>query len=359
MQMKVGDIAQLVNATLAGDPETVVTGVAGIGEAGPGHVTFCAHTKYAPLVPTTPATAVLVPVDFTGTSTAVLMRVADPYHAFLRIVRAFHAEFPARPAGVHPAAVVDPSARLGRDVCLGACCVVEANAVIEDGVVLCPGVYVGTGAVIGAESYLFPNVIVLHGVRLGRRVIVHAGSVLGSDGFGYLQREGMHEKVPQLGTVVVEDDVEIGANVAVDRGTLGETRIGKGVKIDNLVHIGHNVTVGDGTLVVAQVGISGSTQIGSGVTIAGQAGLVGHIKVGDGATIGAQAGVTKPVAAGERVSGYPAMDHERARRLNAYYRRLPELYAELRALQDRVQELERERELEHDRDMERGRETVL
>jgi UDP-3-O-[3-hydroxymyristoyl] glucosamine N-acyltransferase len=203
---------------------------------------------------------------------------------------------------------------------------------------------VGAEAEIGEGSYLFPNVTVLHRVRLGKRVIVHASSVIGSDGFGYLQREGLHEKIPQLGTVVVDDDVEIGANVAIDRATLGETRIGKGVKIDNLVHIAHNVTVGDGTLVIAQVGISGSTQIGTSVTIAGQAGVAGHIKVGDGATIGAQAGVTKPVAAGERVSGYPAMDHERARRLNAYYRRLPGLYDQIQALEERVRELERERE---------------
>ena len=344
MQMKVGEIAKLVNATLAGDPEAVVTGVAAIGDAGSGDITFCAQAKYAALVPNTSAAAVLIPNGHTVTSRATLLSVADPYHAFLRIARAFHAELPDRPQGVHPSAVVDPSARLGQNVSVGACAVIEKNAVIADGVILSPGVFVGAGATIGEGSYIFPNVIVLHSVRLGRRVIVHAGSVIGSDGFGYLQREGLHEKVPQLGTVVVDDDVEIGANVAIDRATLGETRIGKGVKIDNLVHIGHNVTVGDGTIVVAQVGISGSTQVGSGVTIAGQAGLVGHIKVGDGAMIGAQAGVTKPVAAGERVSGYPAMDHERARRLNAYYRRLPGLYEQLRALEDRVRELERERE---------------
>ena len=344
MQMKVGEIAKLVNATLVGDPETLVTGVAAIGDAGPGDVTFCAQAKYASLVPNTEAAAVLIPNGHPATSRAALLSVADPYHAFLSIARAFRAELPVRERNVHPSAVVDPSVRLGKDVCIGACAVVEKNAVIADGVTLCPGVFVGTDAEIGEQSYLFPNVIVLHGVRLGKRVIVHAGTVVGSDGFGYLQRDGQHEKIPQLGTVVLDDDVEIGANVAIDRATLGETRIGKGVKIDNLVHIAHNVTVGDGTLVIAQVGISGSTEIGNSVIIAGQAGVAGHIKVGDGATIGAQAGVTKPVPAGERVSGYPAMDHERARRLNAYYRRLPGLYEQLRALEERVRELERERE---------------
>jgi UDP-3-O-[3-hydroxymyristoyl] glucosamine N-acyltransferase len=346
MQMKVGDIAKLVDATLTGDPETVVTGVAAIGDAGPGDITFCAQTKYAALVPGTQAAAVLIPNGHPATSRAALLSVADPYHSFLRIARAFQAELPDRLRGVHPSAVVDASARLGANVSIGACAVVEQGAVLADGVILSPGVFVGANAMIGDGSYLFPNVIVLHKVRLGKRVIVHAGTVIGSDGFGYLQREGLHEKVPQLGTVVVEDDVEIGANVAIDRATLGETHIGKGVKIDNLVHIAHNVTVGEGTIVVAQVGISGSTQIGNGVTIGGQAGLAGHIKVGDGAMIGAQAGVTKPVAAGERVSGYPAMDHERARRLNVYYRRLPGLYEQLRALEDRVRELESERALE-------------
>jgi UDP-3-O-[3-hydroxymyristoyl] glucosamine N-acyltransferase len=172
--------------------------------------------------------------------------------------------------------------------------------------------------------------------------VVHAGTVLGSDGFGYARREGGYEKIPQVGTVVVEDDVEIGANVAVDRATMGVTRIGRGVKIDNLVHIAHNVSVGENTLLVAQVGISGSTQVGQDVTLAGQAGVMGHIRIGDRAMVGAQAGVTKDVPAGARVSGYPAMEHDRARRLNAYVRRLPDLFATLKRLEERVRELESE-----------------
>jgi UDP-3-O-[3-hydroxymyristoyl] glucosamine N-acyltransferase len=344
MEFKVGDIARLVGAPVDGNRDTVVTGVAGIAEAGPGQLTFCAQPKYAPLIPGTRAAAVLVPVDYPGTSDAVLLRVADPYHAFLRILRELRGAVPVRPPGVHASAVVDPTARLGRNVSIGALCIVEAEAEIQDGATLCPGVYLGARSVVGESAYLFPQVTVLEGVRLGRRVIVHSGAVLGSDGFGYLSRDGVHEKVPQIGGVVVEDDVEIGANVAVDRGTLGDTHIGKGVKIDNLVHIGHNVTVGEHTLLVAQVGISGSTQVGSRVTIGGQAGLVGHITVGDEAMIGAQAGVTKGVPAGERVSGYPAMEHERARRLNAYYRKLPSLVEQLRRLEERVRELEGERE---------------
>ncbi|HET9234167.1 MAG TPA: UDP-3-O-(3-hydroxymyristoyl)glucosamine N-acyltransferase, partial [Candidatus Eisenbacteria bacterium] len=350
--------ASLLSATVEGDASVVVTGVAAIGNAGPGDLTFCAHEKYASLLPETRAAAVLVPLDYSGPCPAALLRVKDPYHALLSVLRTLTNGLPERQRDVHPTALVDASARLGQNVAIGAYCVIEAEAEVEDDATLGAGVYVGAKSVIGEGTYVFPNVTVLHGVRLGRRVIVHSGAVLGSDGFGYLQREGIHEKVPQLGSVVVGDDTEIGANVAIDRGTLGETRIGKGVKIDNLVHIGHNVTVGDGTLLIAQVGISGSTEIGSGVTIAGQAGLAGHIRIGDGAVIGAQAGVTKPVPAGERVSGYPAMEHERARRLNAYYRRLPGLYEQLQALENRVRELEAERVASSKRKRERERERV-
>ena len=344
MEIKVRDIAAQVGAAVDGDEDASVTGVAGISDAGPGHLTFCAKAEFAPLVLTARATAVLVPTDFVGSSTAALLRVPDPYLSFLRVLRLFHRDVPDRPRGIHPSAVIDPSARLGSDVGVGALCVVEENAVLENQVTLAPGVYVGPRAVIGEGSFLHPQVTVREDVFLGKRVIVHAGTVLGSDGFGYLSRGGCHEKIPQIGRLVVEDDVEIGANAAVDRATLGETRICRGVKIDNLVHIAHNVTVGEHSLLVAQVGISGSTRVGKNATLAGQVGVVGHITVGDGAMIGAQAGVTKSVPAGSRVSGYPAMDHGRARRLNAYYRRLPDLFEELRRLEDRVLELEREKE---------------
>jgi len=281
---------------------------------------------------------------FKGSSPAALLRIDDPYLSFLRILKLFHPDVPARSRGVHPSSVVDPAAHLGENVAVGALCVVEAGARLEDGVTLAPAVFVGAGSTIGRDSYLHPNVTVREGVTLGERVIVHSGTVLGADGFGYLSRSGTHEKIPQIGRLVIEDDVEIGANVTVDRATLGETRIGRGVKIDNLVHIAHNVTVGEHSLLVAQVGISGSTRVGKHATLAGQVGIAGHITVGDGAMVGAQAGVTKTVPPGSRVSGYPAMDHDRARRLHAYYRRLPFLFEEIRRLQDRVQELEREKE---------------
>jgi UDP-3-O-[3-hydroxymyristoyl] glucosamine N-acyltransferase len=340
MEFKAGDIAGRIGATVTGDPERTVTGVAAVQDAAPGDLTFCAKPRYHPQVAATRAAAVIVGEDYAGTSPAVLLRVADPYRAFLSLLPLFVSEVPERPRGVHPTALVESGARLGQDVSVGALCVVEADAEIGDGVTLAPGVFVGEGARIGPGCYLYPNVTVRERVVLGNHVIVHSGTVLGSDGFGYVSDASGHHKVPQVGTVVVEDDVEIGANVAVDRGTLGETRIGRGAKIDNLVHIAHNVTVGENTLVVAQVGISGSTQVGKDVTLAGQAGLVGHIRIGDGAMVGAQAGVTKDVPAHSRVSGYPAMEHDRARRLNALVRRLPELIAEVKRLEARLAALE-------------------
>lgn len=344
MELTVGEVAARLGAEVEGDPSIPVTGLAGMAEAGPGDLTFCAAPKYYPAAAHTTAAAVIVPAGFGEECPAALIRAEDPYAAFIRILRLFRSDTPRRPPGVAPTAIVDPTALVGEGASIGALCVVEAGAVLENGVTLCPGVYVGPRARLGAGVYLYPNVVVREDVQVGARSIIHAGTVLGSDGFGYLTRKSGHEKVPQVGTVIIDEDVEIGANVAVDRGTFGATRIGRGVKIDNLVHIAHNVTVGENALLVAQVGVSGSTRIGKNATLAGQAGIVGHITIGDGVQIGAQAGVTKSVPPGSRVSGYPAMEHDRARRLNAYYRRLPSLVDQLKRLEARVRELEQERE---------------
>ncbi len=344
MELTAGDIAATLGVAVDGDPSTPVTGLAAISEAGPGKLTFCLGPKYAAALPTTDAAAVLVFPEYGGVCPAALIRVPDPYAAFVRILKLFRGDCPPRDPGIHASAIIDATARLGRDVSIGPLCVIEADAVLGDGVTLGPGTYVGPGSSIGAGSYLHPQVTVRENVSLGERVIVHSGTVIGSDGFGYLNHQDGHTKIPQVGSVVIEDDVEIGANSAIDRGTFGATRIGRGVKIDNLVHIAHNVTVGEHSILVAQVGVSGSTRIGHHVTLAGQVGIVGHIAVGDGAQIGAQAGVTKTVPKGSRVSGYPAMEHDRARRLNAYYRRLPNLFDQMKQLEARIQELERERE---------------
>ena len=342
MQLTLGEIADRLGGELTGDREREVCGVAGIAEADSGEITFLANPKYAPRVAETRAAAVIVSRDFAGPAAADLLKVDDPYLGFLEVLKLFSAGTQNRVPGVHPAALVDPSARVGREVSLGAFCVVEAEASIGDRVVLWPGAFVGRGTAIGEDSVIHANAVLRERVTVGRRVIVHAGAVIGSDGFGYAPRDGRHEKIPQVGTVEIGDDVEIGANVTIDRGTMGPTRIGRGVKIDNLVHVAHNVSVGEDSVLVAQVGISGSTQVGRGVTFGGQSGAVGHIRIGDGATVAAQAGVTKSVADGARVSGYPAMEHNRARRLNAHVRRLPDLVEQMKALEERLRALEGE-----------------
>lgn len=343
MHLTVAELAEKLGIQVEGNASSPVTGIAGIGEAASGDLTFCAHGKYADLVPRSAAAAVIVPTDFKGHSSAALLRSDDPYASFVQVLQ-FLRPRTARPAGIHPTALVASSVSIGKGVSVGPLCVVEEDVVLADEVTLAPGVFVGSKSRIGKGSYIFSNVTVREDVMLGERVIIHSGSVIGSDGFGYLSRENGHEKVPQVGSVIIEDDVEIGSNSAIDRGTLGATRIARGAKIDNLVHIGHNVTVGEDSMVIAQVGISGSTTIGNRTIIGGQAGVGGHITVGDGAMVGGQAAVTKSVPENARVSGYPAMDHNRARRLNAYYRKLPDLFAQLKRLEQRVRELEEERE---------------
>jgi len=342
MNLKLGDIARELGAILEGDPEIPITGLAGLDEAGPGDLTFFADPRYAARLAGSRASAVLVSPEYAGAIPPAILRVADPYRGFVQLVRREHDRLREQPPGIHATAIVSDAARVDSSASVGPLCIVEAGAVLEPGVVLGAGGYVGRGARLGRDSRFHPNVTVLDEVEIGERVIVHSGAVLGSDGFGYLTKDGVHEKVPQVGTVIIEDDVEIGANVAVDRGTLGATRICRGVKIDNLVHIAHNVTVGEHSLLVAQVGISGSTRVGRNVVLAGQVGIVGHVEIGDGAMVGAQAGVSKSVPARTRVSGYPAMEHDRARRLNAYYRKLPRMQERLKELEERLERLERQ-----------------
>lgn len=340
MTWKLGEIASRLGAELEGDAELPIQGVAGLREARPGELSFLANPKYTEAVAETRASAVIVPRSFSGRAQGALLRVTEPYVGFLTVLRLFHPEERPRPRGIDARSAVHETADLGADLSIGPFAVIEAGARIDDGCWIGAGAYVGPGVRMGRSCTLHANVVLLHDVILGERVTVHAGAVLGSDGFGYVPGKDGHAKIPQVGTVVVEDDVEIGANVTIDRATLGETRIGRGVKIDNLVHIAHNVTVGERTLIVAQVGVSGSTQIGKQVIIGGQAGIAGHIQLGDGARVGAQAGVTKGVAPGVTVSGYPAQEHERAKKLNAHLRRLPALADEVHRLEARVRALE-------------------
>ncbi|MEZ4653969.1 MAG: UDP-3-O-(3-hydroxymyristoyl)glucosamine N-acyltransferase [Candidatus Eisenbacteria bacterium] len=265
---------------------------------------------------------------------------ADPYRSFLQVLQIFSRPPDQPPTGIDPSAIVSPNAQLGEGLAIGPHVVIEDGVHIGDGTVLMAGCYVGPRSRIGRGCRLYPRVVIREDIQVGDQVILHPGVVLGSDGFGYAFDAGQHRKIPQMGRVVIEDDVEIGANSTIDRATTGETRIGRGTKIDNLVHVAHNVEIGPLSILCAQAGISGSTRLGRGVTLAGQAGLVGHIEIGDGARVGAQGGVTKSVKAGETVSGYPATNHGRASRMYAALRHLPDALRSLRNLEQRMRKLE-------------------
>jgi UDP-3-O-[3-hydroxymyristoyl] glucosamine N-acyltransferase len=341
MEKTLKELAEIAGGVLEGDGSVIIRGVAGLKEAGEGDITFLANPKYLKELKSTKASAVIagegVPVEGRGA-----IRAKNPYFAFAKVVTAFA---PAResPRGIMAGAYVNPYAEVGEGVTIHPGAHVGPGARIADGVTLCPGVYVGQGSAIGEGSLLYPNVVVREGVTIGSRVIIHAGAVIGADGFGYATDGGRHYKIPQIGGVVIEDDVEIGANTTIDRGALGNTVIKRGTKIDNLVMVAHNVVIGEDSIIVAQAGISGSTELGHHVVLAGQVGLVGHIKVGDGAIVGAKSGVSNDLAAGQAYSGIPAMPHRDWLKVQAVLGKLPEMRKLLGALEKRVVRLEGEK----------------
>ncbi|MBI5694814.1 MAG: UDP-3-O-(3-hydroxymyristoyl)glucosamine N-acyltransferase [Nitrospirae bacterium] len=341
MEKTLKELAGIVGGELDGDGTLVVKGVAALKDAGPGDITFLANPKYLRELGSTRASAVIAaPGVDVGPLAAV--RAKNPYFAFAKAVALF-APVKAHPSGVMDGARVSPDARLGEGVTVYPNAFVEAGTVIGDGTVLYPGVYVGDGSSIGRGCTVYPNVVIREGVSIGDRVIIHGGTVIGADGFGYATEGGRHNKIPQIGGVVIEDDVELGANVTVDRGALGNTVIKRGSKIDNLVMIAHNVVVGEDSIIVAQVGVSGSTELGRNVVLAGQVGLVGHIKVGDGVMVGAKSGVSSDLAAGQAYSGIPAIPHKDWLKVQAVLPRLPELRKLVKDLEKRLEILEKDK----------------
>jgi UDP-3-O-[3-hydroxymyristoyl] glucosamine N-acyltransferase len=334
LRLTAAEIARAIQGRVEGDAAVIITGLAPIDQARPGDLTFVAQPRYLSYIGQTPAAAVLVDAScsITPANGVVLIRVANPYFAFLQIAQNFF-QPPASFTGVHPTAIVGENVRLGEKVMIGPHAIIEPECEIGNEVRIGGLCYLGRSAKLGNRVVLFPQVHVAHGVQIGNDVIIQAGSVIGSDGFGYVRHEGAYHKIPHIGTVVLEDGVEIGANCTIDRSTFGETRLRRGTKLDNLVHLAHNVEVGENTVIAAQTGVSGSTKIGNRVTIAGQVGFVGHIEIGDDTTFGAQAGVTKSIPAGTTVSGYPAREHTLARKEEAARRRLPELLKRVRALE--------------------------
>jgi len=319
-------IATAVGGTLDGDASMEVTHVAGLDSANAASLSFFNNRRYADEAATSRAGVVLVTAALADRVAHIPARVivSVPQDAMLTILPLLHRPLSA-PVGVHPSAIVSADACLGDDVCIGARAVIGSGVSIGARTVLGAGVTLGDGVRIGEDCTVHPNVTVYPGTVMRDRVQVHAGAVLGSDGFGYVFANGAHRKIPHVGGCLIESDVEIGANATIDRGSIGDTVVGAGTKIDNLVHLGHNVRMGKLCLVMAQVGISGSTRIGDGVIIAGQAGLSGHISIGAGARIAAQAGVFGDVPAGETWSGYPARPHRESLRAQAAAHRLPAL----------------------------------
>ncbi|RMF90737.1 MAG: UDP-3-O-(3-hydroxymyristoyl)glucosamine N-acyltransferase [Nitrospinota bacterium] len=339
MGKRLAEIAQWVQGTLRGDPERCIRGVAGIEDAGEEDITFLAAPRYLSQLATSRAAAVIVPPGVSVDRDAI--EVSNPYLAFARLLELFYPPEPLRPQ-ISERAYVAPSARLGQGIVCYPFVYIDEGAEIGDGVVLYPGVFIGRGVKIGPRTVLYPNVSVYPGVRIGADVIIHSGAVIGADGFGFTRDEqGEHYRIPQVGTVQIEDRVEIGANVCIDRATLKSTIIRRGTKIDNLVHIAHNVEVGAHSLLLAQVGIAGSVRVGEGVTLAGQVGVLDHVTIGDQAVIIAQSGVAKDVPPRAVLTGSPAIDHRHWRRVQSCIPRLPDLVARLRHLEQRIAALEK------------------
>jgi UDP-3-O-[3-hydroxymyristoyl] glucosamine N-acyltransferase len=329
--MKLGEIADALGATLEnGDPETEITGVAGIEEAAAGQITFVANPKYAAAVKTTNASAIIVSQGFSAGERA-LLRSENPYLCFARAIDLFY-QSPRYAPGVHPTAVIAPTARIAANAHVGAYVVIDDQVVIGDGAVLLPHVVVYRGARIGSNFFAHAHSIVREDCQLGDNVILQNGAIVGSDGFGFA-RDGDHwEKITQSGPAVIESDVEIQANACIDRASVGETRIARGAKIDNLTQVGHGSAVGEHTLLCAQVGLAGSTVVGKNVIIAGQAGVAGHCNVGDGVVITAQSGTHGDIPAGSMVSGSPAFEHKQWLRAVNAFSKLPELAKTVRNL---------------------------
>ena len=337
-EVTVGEIVELVGGTYRGSPDARVSGVAPLADAAEGQISFLSNPKYAPLLETTRATAVLVATDLAGDSDRWI-RVKNPYFAMATVVAAYFDDRPM-PLGISPHASIDASARIGRDVAVGPFTTIGADCVIEDDVKLFGNVSIEPHCTVGSGTIVYPQVSIYYRTRIGKRCIIHSGAVIGSDGYGFATEGGRHHKIPQIGIVRIEDDVEVGAGTTIDRAALGETVIGEGTKIDNLVQIGHNVKIGKHCLLVSQAGIAGSTDLGDYVVMAGQSGAAGHLHIGAGAQISAKSAVFSDVPDKTRVQGIPALPWREFSRREIWARRLPEIAQRLEDLENDVSESE-------------------
>lgn len=340
IEITVQQLAQLVQGTVVGDGSRVINNYGKIEEAGEGCLTFLSNPKYTHYIYSTSATAVLVREDFEPEHEvqAALIKVSDPYATLALLLNYVDSQRP-RPVGIEQPSYVHESVTVDESCYVGAFAYIGKDVKLGKGVKIYPQVYVGDGVTIGDDVILYPGVKVYHGCKIGNRCIVQAGAVIGGDGFGFApQPDGTYNKIAQIGIVVLEDDVEIGANTTIDRATMGATVIRRGVKLDNLIQVAHNVEIGENTVMAAQVGIAGSTKIGRNNSIGGQVGFAGHITVGDNNGIGAQSGVPNSVGSNQRLLGAPAINALEFARHQVYFKRLAEMYNDIKALKKAINE---------------------
>ncbi len=338
MSKTLKEIADFIGGEIVGDEGIVITGVAGIQEADEGDLTFLANPKYLPYLGMTRASAVITPRD-AQTKAKPIVRVDNPSFAFTKAVAFILPVKEEHFKGIDKNTAIAKTAKLGKNVSIGAFVVIEDGCSIGENTVIYPNCYLGRKCSVGADSVIYSNVSIRENCSVGNRAVIHSGAVIGSDGFGFVTVDGIHHKIPQVGIVVVEDDVEIGANVTIDRARFDKTLIGAGTKIDNLVQIAHNVRIGKNCLIVSQTGISGSAIIGDNVILAGQVGVVGHITVGENSVVMARTGINKSLPAGSFVWGTPAKPVDEAKKISACVQMLPKLFESVRGLKSKVEEL--------------------
>ncbi len=339
MTITLKELNDLVGGELQGDPKANIKDVAEIQNALPGEITFLGNAKYKKYIETTGAEAIIVQKAFES-DFKNLIKVDNVNLAFSLCLAKLRPEIQKKSPSIHKTAVVAKSAILGTDIYIGPNVVVEDNAVIENGAYIYGNCFIGNGGRVGAESVIHPNVTIYHQCAVGVRNIIHSGTVIGSDGYGFVRKNATIEKIPQTGKVIINEDVEVGSNCSIDRGTIGDTIIGKGTKLDNQIQVGHNVKIGKYCFVAGQTGIAGSTKIGDYVTIAGQVGIGGHIEIGSKAIIGAQSGVSKSVPEGEFWFGYPAAQYKVATKRIGYIRLIPDLKKRIKEIEKIINEKE-------------------
>jgi len=338
LRLTVEEIARLLSCPFDGDGKIEIRGVSSLEKAGEGDLVFLAAPKYRPLLDKSKASAAIIPAGEKYERIPVI-KAQNPHLAFIKVVEIFHKPLQPGP-GIHPTAVISSSAKIGKEVSIGAFVFIGDEVEIGEKTIIFPLVAIYPRVKIGRETTIQSHVSIREGVQIGNRVIIHNGVVIGSDGFGYLQdKDGSHLKIPQVGTVVIEDDVEVGANTTIDRASLGETVIRKGVKIDNLVQVAHNVEIGEHSILAAQVGIGGSVKIGKGVIMGGQVGVADHLVIGDKAILAAKTGVTNDIEAGAIVAGYPHLDIHTWRKTRALLPQLYDLVKDIKRLKKKVEEL--------------------